>query len=426
LLTPDRIKPFLLHEDPEVREAAVEYFADSWSQDPDLVAMVLDACDRFGFESNLRGLSVCDRFVLTERALDEVMEHLAGAKHTGAIGHLNRAIAHAPAELLVTHEAAIRNTPHFDRRLVPRLERRRDLADWSGTKLWEELQDYARRSEDQRHVGEIDHAYADDLIDALARQEVPDAETIGRLLRESAPEEGWLEIFLVDLAGSRRLVEAVPALVDKFRIDGDYLLERSQEALARIGDPAASRLIREALPGAEDHFQLYAASVLGKIKHPESEEAILALLETETDPTIRTSLCRGLCRLFSERGVEVVRREIASGYDTWYTSLEEALLPVADVLGIELPESEEWRREREQNRRMQERRQAELEEMGRRYQALKDRGIDPFARLKADDALPGPAPGVPSPIRRTEQKVGRNDPCPCGSGKKFKKCCGRA
>lgn len=22
-----------------------------------------------------------------------------------------------------------------------------------------------------------------------------------------------------------------------------------------------------------------------------------------------------------------------------------------------------------------------------------------------------------------EQKVGRNDPCPCGSGKKFKKCC---
>ena len=22
------------------------------------------------------------------------------------------------------------------------------------------------------------------------------------------------------------------------------------------------------------------------------------------------------------------------------------------------------------------------------------------------------------------QKIGRNDPCPCGSGKKYKKCCG--
>ena len=25
-----------------------------------------------------------------------------------------------------------------------------------------------------------------------------------------------------------------------------------------------------------------------------------------------------------------------------------------------------------------------------------------------------------------EKKPGRNDPCPCGSGKKYKKCCGRA
>lgn len=28
-----------------------------------------------------------------------------------------------------------------------------------------------------------------------------------------------------------------------------------------------------------------------------------------------------------------------------------------------------------------------------------------------------------TPFRRAEPSVGRNDPCPCGSGKKFKKCC---
>jgi len=32
---------------------------------------------------------------------------------------------------------------------------------------------------------------------------------------------------------------------------------------------------------------------------------------------------------------------------------------------------------------------------------------------------------APEPIRREEPKIGRNDPCPCGSGKKYKKCCGR-
>jgi SEC-C motif-containing protein len=31
-----------------------------------------------------------------------------------------------------------------------------------------------------------------------------------------------------------------------------------------------------------------------------------------------------------------------------------------------------------------------------------------------------------SPIRRETPKIGRNDPCPCGSGKKHKKCCGAA
>lgn len=32
--------------------------------------------------------------------------------------------------------------------------------------------------------------------------------------------------------------------------------------------------------------------------------------------------------------------------------------------------------------------------------------------------------GVRKPVVNKEEKVGRNDPCPCGSGKKYKKCCG--
>ncbi|MCK5648583.1 MAG: SEC-C domain-containing protein, partial [Gammaproteobacteria bacterium] len=29
------------------------------------------------------------------------------------------------------------------------------------------------------------------------------------------------------------------------------------------------------------------------------------------------------------------------------------------------------------------------------------------------------------PFVRDGQKVGRNQPCPCGSGKKYKQCCGK-
>ena len=31
----------------------------------------------------------------------------------------------------------------------------------------------------------------------------------------------------------------------------------------------------------------------------------------------------------------------------------------------------------------------------------------------------------PSTVKREGKKVGRNEPCPCGSGKKYKKCCGK-
>jgi preprotein translocase subunit SecA len=62
---------------------------------------------------------------------------------------------------------------------------------------------------------------------------------------------------------------------------------------------------------------------------------------------------------------------------------------------------------------------------------------DPAARARTASPASGlleqamsedgpPAPKLELPIKRELPKVGRNDPCPCGSGKKFKSCCGRS
>jgi len=49
----------------------------------------------------------------------------------------------------------------------------------------------------------------------------------------------------------------------------------------------------------------------------------------------------------------------------------------------------------------------------------------PLSRFGADGAAARrPAP-PPAPAQHAEEKTGRNDPCPCGSGKKFKKCHGQ-
>ena len=54
-----------------------------------------------------------------------------------------------------------------------------------------------------------------------------------------------------------------------------------------------------------------------------------------------------------------------------------------------------------------------LEEKVEREQVAKETGTNKDETLKKE------------PVKRKEKKVGRNDPCPCGSGLKYKNCCGR-
>ena len=48
-----------------------------------------------------------------------------------------------------------------------------------------------------------------------------------------------------------------------------------------------------------------------------------------------------------------------------------------------------------------------------------------FADQRSRDPGAAGGEGQPKTFRREQPKVGRNDPCPCGSGKKYKNCCGR-
>jgi hypothetical protein len=65
---------------------------------------------------------------------------------------------------------------------------------------------------------------------------------------------------------------------------------------------------------------------------------------------------------------------------------------------------------------------AYLEVLGRQGRVAKGRHLANFALALAKD-FPKHASGGGAPIRREAPKLGLNDPCPCGSGKKWKKCC---
>jgi len=49
-----------------------------------------------------------------------------------------------------------------------------------------------------------------------------------------------------------------------------------------------------------------------------------------------------------------------------------------------------------------------------------------FTREAGNWVYAGQLPQRGATVRRETPKIGRNDPCPCGSGKKYKKCCGSA
>ena len=64
--------------------------------------------------------------------------------------------------------------------------------------------------------------------------------------------------------------------------------------------------------------------------------------------------------------------------------------------------------------------QEEIEDLQRRHQEELDAQLEAHRQSQMNES--GEAR---KPITRSKNKVKRNDPCPCGSGKKFKHCCGK-
>ncbi|NLX18285.1 MAG: preprotein translocase subunit SecA, partial [Desulfobulbus sp.] len=77
---------------------------------------------------------------------------------------------------------------------------------------------------------------------------------------------------------------------------------------------------------------------------------------------------------------------------------------VGNLMRIQLVQDDELARLEEERRQQRERELAEAKRSGGEEGIEKDR----------------------KPIQRAEEKIGRNAPCPCGSGKKYKRCCGRS
>jgi hypothetical protein len=256
-----------------------------------------------------------------------------------------------------------------------------------------------------KYYNEIDTFYGDQLIHELAHRKSVSPDYILHVLDSYYPDDfGYKTIFYTQLAGEMQLESAIPLLCSFLGAEDDVLPETAVKALVLIGtESVISTLAEKYAAASEEYYRLFASEVFGRIKLPASEKALLALLPNEDDITNATRLADGLCELGSTIGIPLVHELLENGYDSGLLNPKETLYAHCIMSDALLPQRNIWK--------------LELEEAEKR-RAKRTNEIDRLFTGKSS---------VPmlAPIKKTD-KIGRNDPCPCGSGKKYKKCCSNA
>ena len=416
-LSADTIKQGLLHPDVDARFAALHYFAEAHSPDPSVMPVVIDALDRYGRTSAFRFLYPITLLTQSEATVRWAVEELTGRSGRPAMGRdylgmIARLLCHADPRLVRPHQPDLQTAPAFGPEDRTRLARRVRNLSRDGDALWRELEAVCEEGKDKHYIGDIRWVEGLDLVEELARQGERHAGRAMELLATGVENyEGhplaWLEPLAVRLAGELRHEPAVPLIVKKLHEDAEVLSEQCQYALVKIGTDAAVRAVSDAYPAADWHFRLYATGVLGRVHGDLAVRAGTELLESEPDPDLQVWLAESLVEQLSTEGNDAAYRMVRDDPDL--LELRDQLVAGCALTGQEYPELEEWKKERAEDNRPK-----------------------PFM-FSGPTALPTVPPVnrvpplrtvlPPAPVHRAGQKVGRNDPCPCGSGKKFKKCC---
>jgi hypothetical protein len=433
MLTAAQIIPFLTHEDPEIRTFARRYLTTAHDPAPATAEDFWNAADKTPEELG----AFMDRLALlpqTEMSLRRIIEALPTAE-PATQDSLHRVLGRIEFDLLKQQWDTLKASEVIPEGIRNHLQSRLDLANENAEPLWDRMLAFGHDlgEGDLTAEGELE---INRIIEALARHPDQLRDRVMAALADSNIKD-WAEMFVVDLAGEMRLTDAIGPILDRLKNDdADLLWDVSAEALAHIGNEQVVQQILERFGRDGAGFQISTAELLGRIKRPEAQAAILKLLAEQTDVGIVSILAAGLVELAPNdaEAFETLRSITRENrYDRANVHLDEELIRLSTMTGVELPEAEEWQT------RIKDARSKWMMGMSNVDQLMQPAGSLGPSMLHA---LP-PAPPLPplrpvmrarrpakprsnrQPIRNAKVKVGRNDPCPCGSGKKHKKCCGR-
>lgn len=378
----ERVKPYFLSEDPFVQRYAIEMLEGSYSVNGDTFLTGLKAHD-LGPVSKYSSpvLPYIMYMPLNEEGMKEIVNRLKSLskKNTDVLFYI-QLIANADTDLLISYRNEVK--PFIDDSQLKKIAKLPALND---EELFMELADIMFYLD----TNDYDQVYFDHgkrVVQELVKKgEIKSWE----VQIEEDELVGFDLVYTVYMAGEIREESVIPQLVSLFKNEEaeDLLLEEVANALVKIGtDQVVHEVEKVALYG---NTYFYTLDVLGRIKSAEAEQALLRLFDQTADITAKTLISDYLCQQLSTDAIPKIEAFIEEGYDENMLCLEESLYVNCVMNGIVHPKLTQWK--------------SLIEE-------VEKHSLDEQPLL------------VTQPVQ-TEDKVGRNDPCPCGSGKKYKKCC---
>lgn len=199
-------------------------------------------------------------------------------------------------------------------------------------------------------------------------------------------------ILAVRATGLLQLHDFIPVLVSLLdRYEEDLLLDEVTEALIRFQSDEVVEAIAPYIH--EKRKTISIVTILKDIKTPLAERTLVEAYAKANDVSDKEFILDALTSHFSEQAFPLIEDFLVENRYAQVFNMEEMFYGFYKAMGREHPQLQAWRQEMiERNKR--------FEEDMRHYD-------------------------VKVAIQEKFGKVGRNDPCICGSGKKFKKCCGK-
>lgn len=429
-LPANKVKEAILHADQDVREAAACYFANSFSSDPDIMPFVIQAIDKFGFENAFDTYAFMQNLVQTDETVRWLIQQLtklgqpANEKEAEPILAYISALIHADPAILKNHEPEIMASEALDYESKEAIRERIWFPSRPAEDLWGDFEEFCQTHEDQESIPDEAFDFGCRVVEALGRHQDKYGNMVLEIIGGETDEIGtWKEGFAIRLAGEMKLEAAIPLMMTTLHEPPEeWISEECHRAFTKIGSEAVIAQFVNDYATSEWFERLSIACTLEDIHCDEAVQACLDFLKIEDDQEIKGLLIQSILFNFSTEGTEPARQFILhTPLDPDVLDVRSTLFTACKLMGERFPEFDAWLEDSKNDQEFRRKWHEDHPISDDEEDNLDDEEDFEDDELQEED-YEEPEPPPLTIVRKTE-RIGRNDPCPCGSGKKFKKCC---